>query len=56
MYSKNNKGPNTDPCGTPDLTHNQSENVPLTTTLCNQESKKSESIAEAYHQCPDIAV
>ena len=36
IYIKNNKGPNTDPCGTPFKTDFQFETSPSPTTFCDQ--------------------
>ena len=33
MYTKNNSGPNTDPCGTPDVTW-ATEDITSSTTTC----------------------
>lgn len=42
MYSKNNKGPNTVPCGTSEVTFDQSDCSPPTTTLCKRAFRKFE--------------
>ena len=34
MYKMNSIGPETEPCGTPDLTSAHSEHFPFNTTLC----------------------
>jgi len=40
MYSRNNKGPRMVPCGVPEVTDDQSEHVPLTTTRCMRPIRK----------------
>ena len=39
IYSKNNKGPRTDPCGTRQLFTNNSEDTPLKVTNCLRSNK-----------------
>ena len=41
IYTRNNAGPSTEPCGTPDVTGMDSEVSPLTTTTCVRLARKS---------------
>jgi len=41
MYTRNNTGPNTDSCGTPDVTGRELDLVPLIITDCDLLHKKS---------------
>ena len=39
MYKRNSKGPNTEPCGTPNLTINLSDFSPRTSVYCDLEDR-----------------
>src|SRR6056300_1027018 len=53
---RNNIGPKTVPWGTPDLTGDQLEHVPLTTTRCRRSVKKSLSQSCRLLRIPYIVV
>ena len=39
IYTKNNKRPRTDPCGTPTLIYGQSDEAPSNTTRCRMSER-----------------